>query len=458
MSLRSIINSIMALRVTTEPRYPGERRIPYNGRTAAGVYVTPDRALMNATVWAAHRYLTQTVGQLPTRVMRMDGADSRRVDAHPVVNALNWRANPEMSPFAFKETMVGWALMHGNGVAEIESDVVGRLVNLWPIEPWRVEICRAVEPMTDARGTPIATGELVYEVNNGTNGKVNLAGRNVFHLRGFGNGPVGLSVIEYAAQSIGWARATELFGAAFFGNGLNSGGVIEGAAGMDESAVKRLLARIRQNHGGPGRAHNPLILDGGMKWTKTSSTPNESQFVETMQFQIEEGCRWMGVPPHKVMHLLRATFSNIEHQSIEVVVDSITPWAIRFEEECNYKLFGQNRQGYFVKLDLKGLLRGDSMARAQALQIQRRNGVINADYWAEVEDMPKPGKANGGDIYFVEGNNMVRQEIAGQQPILPAPTKPVEPATSVPATNDNVAAMAALIEAGALLELADAAA
>jgi hypothetical protein len=35
------------------------------------------------------------------------------------------------------------------------------------------------------------------------------------------------------------------------------------------------------------------------------------------------------VPPHKVMHLLRATFSNIEHQSIEVVVDSVTPWARR---------------------------------------------------------------------------------------------------------------------------------
>ena len=65
--------------------------------------------------------------------------------------------------------------------------------------------------------------------------------------------------------------------------------------------------------------------------------------------------------------MLRSTFSNIEHQSIEVVVDSITPWALRCEQEADYKFFGQNRQGFFTKMDLKGLLRGDFPAR-DALQ------------------------------------------------------------------------------------------
>lgn len=446
-------SAIKSLRVTTEPRYPGHRRIPYNGRTTAGVYITPDRALMNATVWAAHRYLTQTVGQLPARAMRSsrDGTSSERVPTHPVDSVLSWRVNPELGPFQFKETMVGIALLHGNGVAEIETDMVGRVVNLWPIEPERVQICRAIEPIIDAKGTPIGVGELVYEVNNNEGGKVNLAGRNVFHLRGFGNGPVGLSVIEYAAQSIGWARATELFGAAFFGNGLNSGGVIKAPPGMEDGAVQRLLARIRQNHGGPANSHNPLILDGGLEWVKTTADPDEAQFVATMQHQVEEICRWIGVPPHKVMHLLRATFSNIEHQSIEVVVDAITPWAIRFEEECNYKLFGQNRAGFFVKLDLKGLLRGDFKTRQEGLQIQRRNGVINADFWAEVEDMPKPGRAAGGQIYIVEGN-MTKLDQVGEKPEpAAAPAAPAHPA------NDDIAALAALTEAGAILDMADAA-
>ena len=74
-----------------------------------------------------------------------------------------------------------------------------------------------------------------------------------------------------------------------------------------------------------------MIVDGGMKFERASTDPNDAQFIETRQHQIEEICRWFGVPPHKVMHMLRATFSNIEHQSIEVVVDSITPWAKRIE-------------------------------------------------------------------------------------------------------------------------------
>lgn len=447
-----LLAGIMGLRLTSDPRYPRESRVPYTGNTAAGVYIDPDRALMNATVWAAHRYLTQTVGQLPVRVMRQTGNTSERVASHPVDTLLNWRVNPELAPLQFKETMVGWALMHGNGVAEIESDMVGRVVNLWPIDPRRIEFRRAIEPITNARGTPIAAGELVYAVSNGSGDKTLLASRDVFHLRGFGNGAVGLSVVEYAAQSIGWARATELFGATFFGNGLNVGGAIEGAGNLDALTVRRLLAQIDESHRGPGRSHRPLILDGAMKWTKTTSTPDEAQFVATMQHQVEEICRWMGVPPHKVMHLLRATFSNIEHQSIEVVVDAITPWAIRFEEECNYKLFGQNRAGFFVKLDLKGLLRGDFKTRQEGLQIQRRNGVINADFWAEVEDMPKPGRAAGGQIYIVEGN-MTKLDQVGEKPAPAA--APDAPTAPPPEPANDVAALVALTEADTLLDLVD---
>jgi HK97 family phage portal protein len=392
-------------RKTTELPHPSHRNIPYSGRTVARVYVTPDRALMNDTVWAAHRYLTQTVAQLPARVQRDTSSGTEQVAAHPVDSLLNWRVNPELSPYQFKETMVGWALMHGNGVAEIERDAVGRAINLWPIEPHRIRFLRDVE-----------THQLIYRVNNGTDGTVDLGSNDVFHLRGFGNGAVGLSVIEYAAQSIGWARATELFGAAFFGNGMNAGGAIEGTQGMDDAAVERLLSRIDERHGGPANSHRPLILDGGLTWKTTSVTPDDAQFVATMQHQVETICRWMGAPPHKVYHLLRMTFNNVEQLSIDVVGDCIVPWAMRLEQEATYKLFGQNRAGFHVTFEVKGLLRGDFLSRQTGLQILRRNGVINADDWAGLEDMKKPGKAAGGSTYIVEGN-MTTMDQVGQKPL-----------------------------------------
>lgn len=149
-----------------------------------------------------------------------------------------------------------------------------------------------------------------------------------------------------------------------------------------------------------------------------SVDPDAAQFIETRQHQVEEICRWFGVPPHKVMHLLRATFSNIEHQSIEVVVDCIVPWCKRLEEEADYKLFGAvNRGGHFTKLDLKGLLRGDFKSRQEGLLIMRRAGVINANEWRGLEEMNGIGEI--GEKYIVE-SNMTTLERVGEEPP-PAP-------------------------------------
>ncbi|WP_349745376.1 phage portal protein, partial [Roseateles cavernae] len=165
---------------------------------------------------------------------------------------------------------------------------------------------------------------------------------------------------------------------------------------------------------GPAKSSRIAILDAGMKAQKVSVEPDAAQFIETRQHQVEEICRWFGVPPHKVMHLLRATFTNIEHQSIEVVVDSVTPWVLRMEQEGDFKLFGRRATNCYNKMDLKGLLRGDFKSRQEGLQIQRRNGVINANDWCRLEDMPEIGP--DGDKYIVEGNMTTLKAIGEPKP------------------------------------------
>jgi HK97 family phage portal protein len=425
-------------RMSREDRQVNRGESSVRGRTAAGVPMSPELARENASFWAAHRYLTQTLGQLPARVMRMNGKNSERVTSHPVDSVLTWRANPELSPFQLKETLTGWAISRGNGVAEIETDAVGRVVNLWPIHPTRVDFVRDT-----------ATDALIYRIANGAGGTVDLAPEQVFHIRGYGDGPVGLSVVAYAAQSLGWARATELFGATFFGESLNPAGFIESPRPMDSKAKDKLRVEVDQLHKGPRRSNRWAILDGGMKWTKLSTQPDEAQFLETLQFQVEEVCRWMNVPPQKIYHLLRMTFNNVEQLAIETVVDSIAPWCVRWEEECNFKLFGKNRAGFFVKLDLKGLLRGAFKERQEGLQVMRRNGIVNADEWRELEDLGPMGGA-AGKKFIVEGN-MTTLDKVGETPPAPAaaPVPPPDPAQD-PASDP--AAAQALNRAAALLE------
>jgi len=441
-SAQNLINKIYALRQTSEMRYPSERRIPYTGRTQAGVFVTPDRALVNDTVWACHKYVTESCGQLPARIVhKLGNGEQEIISSHPVDSVLNWRVNPNMSPFQFRETMVGWAIIHGNAVAEIERNGFGSVVNLWPIDPHRVNFLRDLD-----------SGELIYRINQSIDGNtVDLRSKDVFHLRAFGNGDVGLSVIEYAAQTIGWAQATMLFGSSFFGEGLNFSGTLISDNKLDKDSAARIREELNQTYRGPNRSNKVFIGDQGLKFTKNSATPDEAQFIESMQHQVESICRFFAVPVHKVGHLIRMTFNNVEQLSIDAVGQCIAPWSMKLSEEATYKLFGSNRQNLRVVFDIKGLLRGDYKSRQEGLAIQFEHGVINGNFWADTEDQPRP---KDGDKYYIAGNNLIPVEVALNPPEPKAAPAQVtnNPEPNQNSGNDNSQAAQALFRSSINLE------
>jgi HK97 family phage portal protein len=380
-------------------------RIVITRRTQAGVPVDAETALKSAVVWACIRYLTNATAQLPWRVMREErDGDRIPVSTHPVDYLLNRRPCPEMGAFTWRQTMLGNALRYGNGYAEIERDLAGRPIALHPLHPLRVTPKRRFD-----------TGALYYEVQgDGVGQRVDLEPVDVFHLRGFGDGPVGYNIVEYAAQSIGWAQATETFGASFFGEGMNPGGIVQTAPGMSQKALDRLKSEMRRLYQGPAKANRTAFLDAGMTWTRTSVMPNEAQFIETMQHQVEEICRWFGVPPHKVMHLLRMTNNNIEHQSIEVVTDSVVPWVRIMEDEADFKLFGQNRQNLFTHMDVSALMRGDMKAQAEYFGTLVDRGIMNRDEVRSRLGMNRMGAL--GKVYTLQVNmTTLDRVVAGTQ-------------------------------------------
>ncbi|GAB2324761.1 hypothetical protein IRB23M11_23870 [Alkalibacterium sp. m-11] len=141
--------------------------------------------------------------------------------------------------------------------------------------------------------------------------------------------------------------ATEEYGAKFFANGANPGGVLEHPGVVkDPGRIKESWNSVYQ---GTSNAHRVAVLEEGMKFTPIGIPPEQAQFLETRKYQTEEICRIFRVPPHLVGDLERATFSNIEHQSISFVVHTIRPWLVRTEQSINKALFSpEERQQYFV--------------------------------------------------------------------------------------------------------------
>lgn len=362
-------------------------------RSQAGVTVDSEAALKSDTVYACVRYIAQTVAQLPWWAYAPQangGSKLLNTAQYDSINSiLGTRANEEMTAFRFRELMVSHALLYGNGFAEIERNGAGRALAVYPLWPDRVSIQLVNGRQAVVYQDP-SRGQIIFTNND-----------DLFHLPNFyGEGVYGKSVIEFAAESIGWQRATELFGAAYFQNGIHPSGMITLKNALSPEAYRLFRQNLKDKFSGSRGAHEPFITDGEAQFTKFTIGAEEAQFTETLQHQVDVICRWFGVPPSKVGHLIHAGVrANVEQEAISVIQDTIMPWVVKFEQEANVKLFRENERAV-TRMDLSALMRGDSAARAEYYGKMFHIGALNQNEIREMEDMNPIGDM--GNQYYVQ--------------------------------------------------------
>lgn len=378
--------------------------------TATGVPVTEGTAMRSTAVFACVRILAETIASLPLSVYRrLPGGGKGRAQDHYLYPILHDMANPEMTSFELREALMGHLALWGNAYAEIQRDGGGRVITLWPLRPDRMRVTREDKKITYRYQSP--KGEEVVLFSN-----------QVLHIRGLSpDGLIGYSPIRMCCEAIGLALATEEFGARFFGNDARPGVVLKHPQKLSDVAYNRLKESWNEQHQGLSNAHRAAILEEGIDIKEIGIPPEDAQFLQTREFQLEEIARIFRVPLHLVGDLKHATFSNIEHQSIEFVVHTIRPWLVRWEQAINARLLGETeRRTYFAEHLVDGLLRGDAKARNEALAIQRQNGIINADEWREIENM-NPQPDGQGKVYLVPLNMVPADQIGKEPPPEPPP-------------------------------------
>ena len=127
--------------------------------------------------------------------------------------------------------------------------------------------------------------------------------------------------------------------------------------------------------------------------------------METRKFQIDEIARIFRVPPHMVGDLEKSSFSNIEQQSLEFVTYTLDPWVVRWEQSIHRRLLNpEEKQDFFVKFNVEGLLRGDYQSRMSGYATARQNGWMSANDIRELENLDRIPKEEGGDLYLINGN------------------------------------------------------
>lgn len=370
------------------------------GRTTSGKPVNERTAMQTTAVYACVRILAEAVASLPLHVYEyQDDGGKKLVHDHPLYYLLHDEPNPEMTSFVFRETLMSHLLIWGNAYAQIIRDGAGRVLGLYPLLPDKIDVQR------DDRGNIY----YVYSRNSDENpmfkeyGDIRLKAEEVLHIPGLGfDGLIGYSPIAMAKNAVGMTLACEEYGASFFANGANPGGVLEHPGVLkDPSKVRESWNSVYR---GVNNAHKIAVLEEGMKYQQIGIPPEEAQFLETRKFQINEIARLYRIPPHMIGDLDKSSFSNIEQQSLEFVKYTLDPWVIRWEQSLQRSLLLPGEKGkYFIKLNVDGLLRGDYQSRMNGYAVGRQNGWFSANDIREMENMNPIPDEEGGNLYLING-------------------------------------------------------
>lgn len=373
--------------------------------TNSGKQVSSAQAMRVSAVFACVRLLSEQIGMLPCVLYSGDEDEKtkNRAKDHTLYNLLHKAPNKYMTAQEFWEAVIVALCFKGNFYAYIQRGAAGRIIGLLPLNNG------SVQPRLLDDWTP------VYQVSF-HNGQSGLFGQDeIWHVRGISSdGLLGMSPIRYAREAIGLSLATEEHGARLFSNGAVTSGVLRTDQTLSDEAFKRLKEDFKDRHQGVSNAQKPMILEMGLDWKQTSLNADDAQFLETRKFQVAEIARLFLVPPHMIGDLEKATFSNIEQQSIDFAKNTLTPYLERIEQRIKVGLLKKSEQsGFYAKFDITRALRGDQESRYKGYATGINWGILNPNECRAKEDLPP---REGGDDYLTPLNMTTDSQQETEQP------------------------------------------
>lgn len=367
----------------------------YNNGTWAGESITPDTAMQISAFWACVRVISQTIGTLPLIVYekKADGSREARPE-HPLYSLIHDMPNADSTAVEFWEGVAVSLCMAGNFFGEKKFNSQGALVAIEALNPdWM-----------DVRSSP--TGPK-YTYRDPKVAERIIGPAAIFHIKGFGmGGMVGLSPITFARQSLSAARAADRAAATIFSNGMRPSGWLVYKGGtlspeQREQAKKVLIDPMS----GAGNTGKTGILEADFDYKQMTLSPEDSQMLESRQFNVEDVCRWLGVPPILIGHASAGQTmwgSGVEQILLGWLTLGLRPYLTRIEQSIKRSLIlPQDRIRIYAEFSVEGLLRADSAGRATFYSTMVQNGLMTRNEARAKENL---AAKDGGDILTVQSN------------------------------------------------------
>jgi HK97 family phage portal protein len=364
-----------------ERRARGEPSDPYwtNFTARRGAGVTPRSAESVSTVYACVSAIAETVAALPLILYRHTGTDGRdRARDHPLYRVLHEAPNPQQTALEFRESLQASVLLRGNAYAEIRRGHDGQVRELLPLHADRVQVLK------------LENNRLGYEVFDDRGQRRRLVQEEVFHLRHrSADGVLGVSPITAAREVVELAIAEREHGVATFRNGTKATGILKYPGRLSESQRESIAQSWASQYAGSHNHGKTPILEEGVDYTPVSMTLEDAEWIAARQFSVEEVCRLFRVPPTVVGDLRHGNYSNSVEMSRQFVTLTLGRHLTMWEQSISRCLLTEaGRRVYFAEHSVEGLLRGDSLNRAQFYERAIADGWMGTDEVRRLENLP----------------------------------------------------------------------
>lgn len=368
-------------------------------KTAAGINVTPDKAMTVPAINRGVHLLSDMVGMLPLPLYRRDGRYIEKARDHELWRFIRKKPSSFTNAYQFRYAMQRHLLLRGNAYA-FKNKIGGVVKDLTIIHPSRVTI----EQDDNLR--------IRYIVSFGDGQQKTYGPDKIWHLRAHTeDGIVGKGFVQEAPESIAMCVAAEMHGAMLFGNGAKPGGVISTDKPLKKEQIEMIVKNFKEAYGG-GNKYGTAVLDNGFKWEQTGMDNEKAQYLGVRAFQVTEAARLLNVPPILLYHSDTAsTFASSKELVQAFLKFSLDPWLTFWETSYDLDILPEDiQEEYFVKFTRQVLERMDLLSRVKAYNTMIASRTMNPNEARELEEM---NPYEGGDEFV---NPNITQLKTGSDP------------------------------------------
>ena len=365
--------------------------VPPMSLNYGGIYASFGAMNLSAA-YRSIELISDGIAMLPIQIKRINSKGKNNYLNNHYLNLLFDNDSKQMSKYLLIKQLIQSVLVRGNGFAYIERATDGTPINLQFVDSSVV---------------------INYDKYNGTLNytcshisPVPISPSNMIHLRKNSyDGINGISVLTFAKRSLDLASNVENSASDFYGKGGNVSGILKVNSNLNKEQREQILRNWNESFTNSNTSI--AVLQGNMEFQKLSLNAEETQMLQTRNFNVADIARFFGINPILLGQKDGNSYTTLEMVQSDFLIHTLMPYIAMIEEEFKLKL--NQEKNIKIEFDVNYLLKTTKQTEASYYSTLVSSGIMTVN---EVRKELGLSELEGGDKLTMAFTDVSQNTIA----------------------------------------------